>query len=175
MNGAQHWVFGYGSLIYKVDFPFLAREVATLRGWERRFWQGSHDHRGTPDAPGRVVTLVRSRASLCRGVAYRVEESVVAHLDHREKNGYERHRTRLYLDHREETVSGIFYVASQDNPAFLGGGDDRELARHILASHGPSGSNADYLLRLAAALRDLGEHDEHVMSLERAVLELSEN
>ena len=172
MDTAEHWVFGYGSLIYKVDFPYLEREVATLRGWERRFWQGSHDHRGTPDAPGRVVTLVRAPAALCRGVAYRVDEAVFDHLDHREKNGYERHRTRLYLDHREETVTGTFYVAAEGNPAFLGGGDDMELARHIAASHGPSGSNAEYLLRLADALRELEEHDEHVMALEAALLRL---
>ena len=168
----EHWVFGYGSLIYKVDFPHLQREVATLRGWERRFWQGSHDHRGTPAAPGRVVTLVRAPAALCRGVAYRVDGSVFEHLDHREKNGYERHRTRLHLDHREESVTGTFYVAPEDNPAFLGGGDDAELAAHIERSHGPSGSNADYLLALAAALRELEEYDEHVMNLERELLAL---
>lgn len=172
MGDTQHWIFGYGSLIYKVDFPFLEREVATLRGWTRRFWQGSHDHRGTPEAPGRVVTLVRSPPSLCRGVAYRVDEAVFDHLDHREKNGYERHRSRLYLDHREATVSATFYIAGADNPAFLGDGDDTELARHIAASHGPSGSNADYLLRLAASLRELDEYDEHVTRLEQELLRL---
>jgi len=172
MISTQHWVFAYGSLIYKVDFPYRAREVATLRGWARRFWQGSHDHRGTPDAPGRVVTLVRSPTALCRGIAYRVDESVFAHLDHREKNGYERHRTRLYLEHREETVSATFYVAGENNPAFLGEGGDAELARHIATSHGPSGSNAEYLLRLAVSLRSLGERDAHVEALERELLRL---
>jgi cation transport regulator ChaC len=174
MSDQEHWVFGYGSLIYKVDFPFLAREVATLRGWTRRFWQGSHDHRGTPEAPGRVVTLIREPQALCRGVAYRVDESVFTHLDDREKNGYERHRTRLYLDHREETVTGTFYIAAPDNPAFLGGGDIQALARHIADSHGPSGSNADYLLSLAAALREIGEQDPHVTALEQALMEIGQ-
>lgn len=168
----QHWIFGYGSLIYKVDFPYLDRELASLRGWSRRFWQGSHDHRGTPESPGRVVTLVRDAEALCRGVAFLVDESVFAHLDHREKNGYERHRIPLQLEQRKETVIGTFYVAAADNPAFLGDAPDREIAMHIAASHGPSGSNADYLLSLATALRDIGEHDTHVLSLERHLIAL---
>ena len=92
------WLFGYGSLIYKVDFPYLERRRARLDGWARRFWQGSHDHRGTPEAPGRVVTLVPDAASVCVGMAYRVTPDVFAHLDHREKNGYVRETLALSLD-----------------------------------------------------------------------------
>ena len=79
------WFFGYGSLIYKVDFPYLQREVASINGWQLRFWPGSHDHRGTPVVPGRVVTLISALGIQCKGIAYRVESSVFEHLNHRKK------------------------------------------------------------------------------------------
>lgn len=159
------WVFGYGSLIYKVDFPYLRREIASVTGWQRRFWQGSHDHRGTPEAPGRVVTLLPARGRLCKGVAYLVEPKVFKHLDHREKNGYRRVEADILLTQRHKTVSGVIYVAEPGNPAYLGDAPMPELAAHIAGSHGPSGSNRDYVLQLADALCELQDHDEHVMEL----------
>ncbi|MCK5887110.1 MAG: gamma-glutamylcyclotransferase, partial [Alcanivorax sp.] len=41
----------------------------------------------------------------------------------------------------------------------------------IAASHGPSGSNRDYLLQLAQALRELDACDEHVFRIEQFLLE----
>ena len=167
----HHWVFGYGSLIWRVDFPYHDRCRATIRGWSRRFWQGSHDHRGVPHAPGRVVTLVRQAGALCVGAAYRVDEAVFEHLDHREKNGYERVAVAMQLaleDGAEttyETVNGVTYIAAPGNAAFLGPADLDEMARHIARSAGPSGTNADYLLQLAAALDELGCEDHHVREL----------
>ena len=70
------WLFGYGSLIWRPDIKFLAREPARLQGWVRRFWQGSHDHRGLPHSPGRVVTLVESTHGHCDGVAYLVDATL---------------------------------------------------------------------------------------------------
>ena len=163
------WVFGYGSLIYKVDFPYRRREPAAIEGWTRRFWQGSHDHRGTPDAPGRVATLVPDPASSCRGVAYLVGPDVFEHLDHREKNGYQRHRVGIRLLASDETVRGLLYVAGADNPAYLGPEDPDAMAAHIARARGPSGSNREYLLRLAAALEELDEDDAHVVDLVRRV------
>lgn len=161
----MHWVFGYGSLIYKVDFPYLERQPAHIVGWQRRFWQGSHDHRGTPAAPGRVVTLIPDDGVECGGVAYCISEEVFEHLDHREKNGYRRVDTSIFLADGEE-VSGTVYIADPGNFAYLGPGSPQAIAAQIAASSGPSGSNREYLLTLAEALRRLDIHDDHVFELE---------
>lgn len=158
------WLFGYGSLIYKVDFPILERQPASIRGWERRFWQGSHDHRGTPEAPGRVVTLIESPGAICQGMAYRVSPDTFSHLDHREKNGYLRFFTALTFPEGHH-AEGLVYVAGPTNPAFLGPAPMADMAEQITRSHGPSGSNADYLLSLAEALEELGAEDPHVFEL----------
>ncbi len=168
------WLFGYGSLIWRPDFDYRERRRARLQGYARRFWQGSHDHRGTPQAPGRVVTLVPAAGADCAGMAYLIERHVAddafAYLDHREKNGYERHAVWLEFDDGEG-AQGLVYMASRDNPAFLGPAPLADMVAQIRSSHGPSGSNADYLLELAAALRALGIDDEHVFELERTLLE----
>jgi glutathione-specific gamma-glutamylcyclotransferase len=161
------WIFGYGSLIWRPDFPFARRERARIEGWSRRFWQGSHDHRGTADAPGRVVTLVSDPDALCYGVAYLIDHAVFEHLDHREKNGYERNDVDLqFADARER---GVVYIAHPGNQAFLGESAIESIARQILTSTGPSGTNREYLYELAAALRNLDADDPHVFELEAHV------
>ncbi len=160
------WLFGYGSLIYKADFPYLQRRPASIDNWTRRFWQGSHDHRGTPDAPGRVATIIAEPGAVCYGMAYLVTPEEFAHLDHREKNGY----LRLAIPIRfadGDSVEGLVYIATPDNAAFLGEASEQEIARHIASAAGPSGPNRDYLNHLADALREQGWHDAHVFEIQR--------
>lgn len=167
------WLFGYGSLIYKADFPFLERRPARLYDWARRFWQGSHDHRGTPDAPGRVATLVRQPGAVCEGMAYLITPEEFDHLDFREKNGYLRFKSDIFFQN-DSAVEALIYIATEDNAAFLGEASEREIAEHIAGSHGPSGANSDYLLQLAKSLRKLGEHDPHVFAIEEHLLTILE-
>ena len=124
--GKAVWVFGYGSLVWRPGFPAKRREVGErerrgreppppparpgtnfrppavlerpgyVKGFVRRFHQGSTDHRGTPARPGRTVTLEPAwEADVVFGAAYEVdaagqglgmtEDEVLEYLDEREK------------------------------------------------------------------------------------------
>lgn len=168
------WIFGYGSLIWRPDFPFAEQAPGRIHGYKRRFWQGSPDHRGTENKPGRVVTLIPHEDEPCEGMAFRLNEherdEVMAHLDHREKGGYDRKVVEITL-HSGEVVSGITWYATHDNPWFLGEADVVEIAKHILECVGPSGPNIEYLERLF----HVQSHDPHISDIMLAVHELRGN
>lgn len=162
------WVFGYGSLVWRPAFPFAERRAGSVRGWTRRLWQGSTDHRGTPGAPGRVATLVRRAEAMCWGTAYRVapehRHEVLARLDVREQGGYDRHQLHATLiDGR--AVQSLVYVATEDNPNYLGPAPLEAIAAQVRRSVGPSGPNIEYVLELAEALEHMDALDEHVGEL----------
>ena len=169
------WLFGYGSLIWNPDIPYLASSMARLNGHVRRFWQGSHDHRGTPNKPGRVVTLVPCKKGYCDGIAYLVSQknanSVFKQLDYREKNGYEKLSINLAFTNNT-SQTGITYIAKESNHAFLGAAPMQSIASQIISCSGPSGENKDYLFELATALRKHKFIDEHIFELESLVKNL---
>ncbi|MDH5355680.1 MAG: gamma-glutamylcyclotransferase [Gammaproteobacteria bacterium] len=170
-DGEEVWLFGYGSLIYLVDFPYLESRPSSITGWSRRFWQGSHDHRGTERNPGRVVTLIEQPNEICHGVAYKVESSVFKQLDVREKNGY----LRLDIDMAfgdGTSAQGLVYIATADNEAYLGEASEHEIAMQICNAEGPSGPNDEYLIELARSLRQMGVEDPHIFEIERHIVSI---
>ncbi|KAJ1956503.1 hypothetical protein EC988_001314 [Linderina pennispora] len=193
-NNKPLWVFGYGSIIHKVDFPVEASVFGFIRGRKRAFLQDSHDHRGTEENPGRVCTLipvaewnrmfrqsVDPHSSVCWGVAYKVqsgkEAEVKKHLDYREKDGY----TIDFVDvFEEEGIPPVLrnvmvYVGVSDNPSFAGASSIEETATIIAKAEGPSGTNREYLFRLCNALRERRDDalDPYLRELEERVKELA--
>ena len=57
------------------------------------------------------------------------------------------------------------YHATSANPNYLGPAPQEAIAAQVRGAHGPSGSNVEYVVRLAESLRTLGAEDEHVFDL----------
>ncbi|KAF2634911.1 ChaC-like protein [Massarina eburnea CBS 473.64] len=183
------WLFGYGSLIWKPPPHFDQRIPGYISGYVRRFWQASEDHRGTPEAPGRVATLIdhahwetltdhHESTERVWGAAYHIPASKVAevreYLDIREINGYSIQFTPFHpassLSSSSATpINCLVYIGLPENPQFLGPQDPDVLARHILKSRGPSGENREYLFQLEEALLGLSKEssDAHISDLVR--------
>ncbi|KAE9966192.1 hypothetical protein BLS_007160 [Venturia inaequalis] len=152
----------------------------------------NEDHRGTPEAPGRVVTLIdrahydtlhySSPDSFVWGVAYHIppehDEEVRSYLDIREINGYSIQYTPFHPASGSgvssesgnivpEPIKCLVYIGLPNNPQFLGPQDPQQLAAHILRSTGPSGPNREYLYMLNDALLSLSSEsqDEHISDL----------
>jgi len=171
------WIFGYGSLIWRPGFAATEARDGYIEGYARRFWQASPDHRGTPEAPGRVVTLVTAPGARCWGRAYRLAPDAapdtLAALDHREQAGYVRDTMTVRDGAGRVFATALVYRATAEGPWFIGPAPRDEMARHIARSSGPSGPNRDYLLALDRALAAMGVTDEHVVELAAAVRSLA--
>ncbi|KAK9167614.1 hypothetical protein Scep_002805 [Stephania cephalantha] len=178
------WVFGYGSLIWKAGFRYEESVVGFIKGYRRVFYQGSTDHRGTPEDPGRTVTLEPVEGEW--GVAYKVsgkedEEVALSYLEVREKQ----YDVKAYLDFFAASVDPaktapavsnvMVYIASPNkklNKNYLGPASIEEIANQIIRAEGPSGPNRDYLFQLEKALHQFGCEDNHVIELANAVRQI---
>ncbi|GAA6003541.1 hypothetical protein JCM10207_000382 [Rhodosporidiobolus poonsookiae] len=187
-----HALFGYGSLIWKAP-PFnLDSKPGYIKNFTRRFAQKSHDHRGTEENPGRVVTLVSEEdweqhrkddplgSHHVWGRVYYIPpdqaNEIWAYLDHREKDGYTLRTVDVYgvNEQNEEVIvekDVRVYVGETHNPSFGGGMPMDNLAALIAKTAGPSGPNKEYVYNLCAAVRQLDPHSEdaYLAELERLV------
>ncbi len=173
------WVFGYGSLVWRPAFPFVERRAARVDGWARRFWQSSMDHRGTPESPGRVVTLVPAAGvsvwGMCHAVAPADWPEVARALDVREQGGYDRVDVVAHLTAGDRVgpivaeVHASMYVGPESGPQFVGPEAIEQTAAIVRAARGPSGDNVAYVRELARALAAMGAVDPEVEALSALV------
>lgn len=174
------WIFGYGSLVWKPDFEFASSKVGFITGYSRKFWQGDSFHRGSPEMPGRVVTLQEDFEECTWGIAYEVcgdqIESTLQYLNVRESvlGGYITKLVKFYPQDEGEdgAVLALVYIATPQNPSYLGPASAEDIAAQIIVSSGRAGHNIEYLLRLADFMHNYcpDAEDKHLFSIEEALI-----
>jgi cation transport protein ChaC len=160
---ADLWVFGYGSLMWRPDFPYLEIRPATLVGAHRALCVYSWVHRGTRESPGLVLGL--DRGGSCRGLAFRVASAdaarVVGILRAREQV------TAVYLERRRPirfrdgaAATALTYLVDRRHQQYAGKLDLETQLAIVTSAQGGSGANRDYVVNTAAHLAELGIRDE---------------
>lgn len=176
---ASLWIFGYGSLVWRPDFKYKRSKVGYIQGYKRRFWHGDNFHRGNDELPGRVVTLIEDDDASTWGVAFEVTgsqmEESLGYLNVRETacGGYATKMVDFFPEGESHApVQALVYIATSDNPRYLGPASPEEIGAQIAVSRGKTGHNLEYLLRLAEFMRSSCPHveDHHLFSIEAAAL-----
>lgn len=169
---STHWVFGYGSLIWRPGFAYLSRQPALLPGAHRRLCVYSFRHRGTEQQPGLVFGLVRGGS--CRGMAFEVAaehwDEVHDYLAEREMDrGVYREAVRPIRLADGSTTSALAFLVDQAHVQYAGKLEIDEQVRLVRAGRGESGPNPEYVLETASHLRAMGIADRNVDELVKAL------
>jgi cation transport protein ChaC len=166
------WVFAYGSLMWRPDFPFVQRLEARLVGAHRALCVYSFVHRGTAERPGLVLGL--DRGGTCRGIAYRVSAAerarTVAYLRKREQvtSAYREAIRPIWLRQQSgERVAALCYLVDRGHPQYAGRLALDQQLHHVRQGHGVSGANRDYVIATVAALEQLGYRETQLHQLAR--------
>ncbi|MEM9708209.1 MAG: gamma-glutamylcyclotransferase [Pseudomonadota bacterium] len=174
---APLWVFGYGSLIWNPEFPFVRKEIARLDGYRRAFCMASIHHRGSEDAPGLVLALDAQAGASCEGVAFEIAPAeaaeALAGLRERELISSAYVEREIDLAFRAGGgVQALAYVIEKDHRQYRGDLTLETQAEIIARATGGRGPNRDYLFNTAAHLEELGIADPDLAWLRRRVGEI---
>ena len=156
------FVFAYGSLMWRPDFPFVEIMPATLYGYHRAFCITSTHYRGTEEKPGLVLGL--DRGGQCVGRLYRIGPTdapdVAEYLHEREliTGCYVPKHVSLRLQDGKH-AEGLTYVADRAHYQYAGKLPDRKIADIIRHAVGKMGSNRDYLINTVQHLEEMGIAD----------------
>jgi cation transport protein ChaC len=151
--GDELRVFGYGSLMWRPDFPYIDIVPAALHGYHRAFCIRSTHYRGTREKPGLVL------GRMFRVKPEHAEETANAlHARELVTGVYEPRWLKLRLENGR-IATALGYVADRKHPQYAGKLDVDEIARRIRGAIGLSGSNVDYLRNTVLHLEEMGIHE----------------
>jgi cation transport protein ChaC len=152
------WIFAYGSLMWRPEFPFIDNQPALLRGYHRSLCVYSIEHRGTLNSPGLVLGLDRGGA--CKGRAMRVAHSqvinVLKYLHKREMKNEVYTPRWLPVITPIGKVEAYCFVVVRNHKQYTGKLQDDEMLKLIRQGRGKSGNCLEYLHNTIHQLNELG-------------------
>jgi glutathione-specific gamma-glutamylcyclotransferase len=158
-----HWVFAYGSLMWRPDFPHAHSARATLQGYHRSLCHYSDHYRGTAEKLGLVFGL--DEGGSCEGLAYHVSAAdwpqayAILHAREMINHTYLEMFQPVIVDGVAQPVSALCYVMNRDNDHYAGVLPLDGIIRHIRQGVGVMGRCDDYVRSTHAKLRELGIED----------------
>ncbi len=155
----EHWVFGYGSLMWQPDFPYVERRPALLTGWHRAHALYSTLSWGSAARPGLILTLVPGGE--CLGSVFRVAPGHWWRTQ-----GYLRRREAAYrhilvpVHTRQGIVSALTFAADPRHPRYVGKQPLARGAMLVAQGEGRNGTSRGYLAGTISAIRGIGGQPE---------------
>lgn len=158
------WVFAYGSLIWKPDFPYDDKVLGRCPGVRRSFCVWSVHHRGRPARPGLVLGL--EHGGVCDGVLFYVPPrhaaATFSYLKAREQVTAvyrEMFRRVDLMDGSGRSLRALCFVTNTSHVQYAGALPLNRQAQIIRRARGLSGFNLDYLNSTVLSLEGLNIHD----------------
>lgn len=156
------WLFAYGSLIWKADFPIAERHSARVHGYHRALRMWSRINRGTPEVPGLVFALLSGGS--CQGMALRIPKSEVRAML---PDLWEREMPRPVYDPKwlrcqtaaHGPLTALAFTLSRSSPNYTGRLNQEQLCQIFKTASGRFGSTLDYARQTHEHLLALGIRD----------------
>ena len=172
------WVFAYGSLMWNPISEYDKRIVATLDDWHRSFCIRLIAGRGSPERPGRMLSL--EPGGRTEGIALRIPEATL--------------NDELRILWIREMVTGAYtptwapvsfrsggyatalvFVANPEQAQFEPDAHPQTIAPLIAEAFGSFGTNAEYVFKLQRSLADCEMRDRYIDELAVELVRLGQS
>lgn len=165
--GADLWVFGYASLVWRPEFQAAEQRLARVHGYHRCLRMWSRVNRGTPERPGLVFALMRGGS--CSGLALRLPhdqvEAQMPALWAREMPNPVYDPKWLRCQTAQGPVTALAFTLSHHSPNHTGALSDERYRDIFAHASGRYGSTLDYARQTLDGLRAHGIEDRALARL----------
>jgi cation transport protein ChaC len=152
------------------------KQVATLHGWHRSFCLRMDIGRASPEMPGRMLAL--ESGGHAHGVALKLARATMEQelgliwIREMVLGSYQPTWASVTLDNVTETHA-IAFVANTSRDQYAADSCVSTVAPLVARASGKFGSNAEYLFKLHAALKEYGLQDSYIDELAGEIQRIS--